>query len=130
MKIRMIKVAFVLALIGSGGALSLASGIDYKSQVKPVEMVTDSSSTGMVRIEDMIIHKLSYRASGHFDLNKNLPGIWLSTDAHGTVKVLYVKNASVELKQLIYQQLDGAQMPLCESECNKQFHFVLHYNLI
>ncbi len=128
MKTRMIKVAFVLALIGSGGALSLASGIEHRSQATDNEIVVESTKTAT--IVDMIKLKLSFKDSGQLATDQNLVGIWLSTDEFGTVKLLHVKNASKALTKLIYGQLDGAQMPLDQSECNRQFHYVLHYNLI
>jgi hypothetical protein len=130
MKTRMIKVAFVLALIGSGSALSLASGIENKANELRNEIVVESTQPKITTIEDLIKQKLSYMDSGQLRVDRNLVGIWLSTDEIGTVKVLYIKNATSGLKQLINRQLDGIQVPLDESECNRQFHFVLHYNLV
>lgn len=126
MKTTMIKAAFILSMLGSGGAIALASGkgesTDFspKTFLKNDETVDEKPQTFFnwiqkeVRCPEFVNSDDDHRVE-----------LWLDIDANNNIVVLNAKSNSKRLSDFVIKELHGRPYPTADVSGVR--HFAINF---
>lgn len=131
MKTTMMKVALVVALIATGGALTLATGGSTTTNSDGFTTTDGSLNNGGHESESILNWIKNFIHCPDFiGQQKQQVQLWLQVDADGNLKVLNIKSEDEKLTEYVLQQLNGKTLDLPINEVNRSYHFVLRFQTI
>jgi hypothetical protein len=117
-----IKMVLVVALISTGGAISLAAG---GLSTTPKEEHKEEINSGFYNKVRKALHCPEFIGD-----KQEKAEIWLHVNEDGSLVVKHIKTDNSRLAHYIMKGLNGISFELPIDEVNKDYHFALRFQLI
>ena len=117
-----IKMVLVVALISTGGAISLAAG---GLSTTPVAEKREENNSGFYYKVRKALHCPDFIGD-----KQEKAEIWLHVNEDGSLVVKHIKTDNSRLAHYIMKGLNGISFELPIDEVNKDYHFALRFQLI
>jgi hypothetical protein len=132
MKITIMKAAFVMALLASGGAISLASESahrpDQYGDFTTADTLHSTPETQQQQFYKWIQHQITVPAFIQSDEASNRVILKLEVDTDGKVNVLESLSVDPRLAAYVQQELQGRMYSSISQ--SGEYHFAIHFRRI